>query len=88
LSYFAQTAPAQDQAELAEKRRLGEAIKQVSVLASIQVTALEGWHLHRGYRTAQQFIDQFVEARRKQNELLKGILGIQPEVIAIEKRNG
>lgn len=75
------------QEELAEKRRIADAIKQIEQLHTMQVGALMTWLRHRDHRTgvAQQALEQLANARRDENLIIKNVLGIDPEWPALPK---
>jgi hypothetical protein len=74
------------QEELAEKRRLSQALREIENLHAIQIVAIQTWVRHRDNPStgvAQRALTQLMEARREENAVLRNVLGIDTSIRAI-----
>jgi hypothetical protein len=75
------------QAELAEKRRLDEHLKQIGYQQQSVMTALSIWLRCRDAnpKQAAQALQRLVNARQEENRLFRELLGIEQDQLAISK---
>lgn len=76
------------QDEMAAKRRLTEALKEIEQLHSLQISSLTTWLRHKDHPksgTAQRALEQLANARREENLILKNVLGINPDQRALPR---
>jgi hypothetical protein len=75
------------QAELADKRRLADALKEIEQLHALQLSSLTTWLRHKDAKTgvAEQSLKQLRDARSDENRIMRNVLGIEPFRLAITR---
>lgn len=98
MAFYAQHGLANDavgQREIAETRRISEAVKQIEACRGNITTNLMQWFRCVQWaekygeaipESAYQAMDQLVEARRQEERLFRALFGISDQLMAIEKQ--